>query len=109
MWHCVYNNHIHIVLNGFREYSIVLVIKATSSLCKKTIEQAGLNRQPGLTLLQIRRDDESYQNPSGNFQMRAKDHLQFIGVLDSILSLTQLDGLALSEDEVIHPKHFIKI
>ncbi|XP_024377736.1 putative sulfur deprivation response regulator isoform X3 [Physcomitrium patens] len=82
-----------------REYSIVLVIKATSSLCKKTIEQAGLNRQPGLTLLQIRRDDESYQNPSGNFQMRAKDHLQFIGVLDSILSLTQLDGLALSEDE----------
>jgi Trk K+ transport system NAD-binding subunit len=86
-----------------REYSMVLVIKPTSSLAKKTVEQAGLNRQPGLTLLQIQREEQSYPNPSGDFQMCPKDHLQFTGVIDSILSLTQLDGLALSEDEVINP------
>ncbi|KAG0572786.1 hypothetical protein KC19_VG125000, partial [Ceratodon purpureus] len=79
--------------------SMVLVIKPMSSLNKKTIEQAGLNRQPGLTLLQIRREGQSYPNPLGEFQMQAKDHLLFTGVIDSILSLTQLDGLALSEDE----------
>jgi uncharacterized protein with PhoU and TrkA domain len=81
---------------------MVLVIKPTSSLVKKTIEQAGLNRQPGLTLLQIQREGQSYPNPAKEFQMQAKDHLLFTGVIDSILSLTQLDGLALSEDEVIN-------
>lgn len=83
-----------------REYSVVLVIKPTSSLAQKTVEQAGLNRQPGLTLLQIERDGRSIPNPPGEFVMLPKDHLQFTGVIDSVLSLTQLDGLALSEDEV---------
>jgi len=84
----------------FREYSVVLVVKPLSSLAQKTVELAGLNRQPGLTLLQIERDGQSNHNPPGDFSILPKDHLHFIGTIDSVLSLTQLDGLALSEDEV---------
>lgn len=90
-----------------REYSVVLVIKPTSSLANKTVEQAGLNRQPGLTLLQIERDGVSTISPPGTFVMLPKDHLHFTGVIDSVLSLTQLDGLALSEDEVIYLQQFL--
>lgn len=96
---------IYINYNDFREYSMVLVIKPTSTLAKKTVEQAGISRQPGLTLLQIQREGQSFPNPLGDFQMHPKDHMLFTGVIDSILSLTQLDGLALSEDEVINANY----
>jgi len=39
-------------------------------------------------------------SPGPDFLIQPKDRLHFAGVIDAVLSLTQLDGLALSEDEV---------
>lgn len=84
----------------FREYNVVLVVKPKSSLVGKTIEQSGATHQPGLHLLQVVRDGNRITTPPADFIIQAKDHLQFSGVIDSVLSLTRFDGLALSEDEV---------
>eukprot|EP00897_Mesotaenium_endlicherianum_P005624 jgi/Mesen1/508/ME000104S10599 len=82
-----------------REYNVVLVIKPASSAARKSIEQAGLRRQPGLQLLHVQRDGFLITDPGADFVLLPKDRLHFCGVIDSLLSLTQLDGLALSEDE----------
>ncbi|XP_024545096.1 putative sulfur deprivation response regulator [Selaginella moellendorffii] len=82
-----------------REYSVVLEVKATSSLTRKTIERAGINRQPGLNLVQIQREGVVTPNPGPDFVIMPKDKLHFGGVIDAVLGLTQLDGLALSESE----------
>ncbi|GJP34150.1 hypothetical protein CLOM_g18608 [Closterium sp. NIES-68] len=82
-----------------REYTVVLVVKPTSSLCRKSVEQTGVQNQPGLQLLHVDRDGVAIADPPSDFIVEAKDRLHFCGVIDSILSLTQLDGLALSEDE----------
>ncbi|CAI5966393.1 unnamed protein product [Closterium sp. NIES-64] len=82
-----------------REYTVVLVVKPSSSLCRKSVEQTGVQNQPGLQLLHVDRDGVVTSDPPSDFIVQAKDKLHFCGVIDSILSLTQLDGLALSEDE----------
>ncbi|KAJ7552305.1 hypothetical protein O6H91_06G049600 [Diphasiastrum complanatum] len=82
-----------------REYNVVLVVKPSSSLTRKTVEQAGLLRQPGLNLIQIEREGAVTVQPGPDFAIMPKDRLHFGGVIDAVLSLTQLDGLTLSEDE----------
>ncbi|CAI7804165.1 unnamed protein product [Closterium sp. NIES-54] len=82
-----------------REYTVVLVVKPSSSLCRKSVEQTGVQNQPGLQLLHVDRDGVVTSDPPSDFIVQAKDKLHFCGVIDSILSLTQLDGLTLSEDE----------
>ncbi|KAL2621959.1 hypothetical protein R1flu_002164 [Riccia fluitans] len=82
-----------------REYNVALVMKPTSSLARKSIEKSGINRQPGLTLLSIDRDGTEITSPTPDFVLQPKDRLHFVGVVDSVLLLVQLNGLVLSEDE----------
>ncbi|KAJ7520155.1 hypothetical protein O6H91_20G069600 [Diphasiastrum complanatum] len=81
-----------------REYNAVLVVKPTSSLARKTVQQAGLVGQPGLNLIHIERGTATFQ-PEPDIVILPKDRLHFGVAIDAILSLTQLNGLALSEDE----------
>ncbi|KAL3692096.1 hypothetical protein R1sor_005747 [Riccia sorocarpa] len=82
-----------------REYNVVLVMKPTSTLARKSIEKSGINRQPGLTLLSVDREGTEITNPTLDFVLQPKDRLHFVGVIDSVLLLVQLKGLVLSEDE----------
>ncbi|KAH7365617.1 hypothetical protein KP509_18G037900 [Ceratopteris richardii] len=82
-----------------RNYNIVLVVRSVSSLNRKTIEQSGIKRMPGLNLVQIEREGNFVSDPREDFIILAKDLLYFTGVIDAILALTQVDGLNLSEDE----------
>ncbi|MCO5605116.1 hypothetical protein L7F22_059296 [Adiantum nelumboides] len=82
-----------------RNYNIVLVVRSVSSLNRRTVEQSGLKRMPGLTLVQIEREGNIISDPKGEFILLAKDLLYFTGVIDAILALAQVDGLTLSEDE----------
>lgn len=83
-----------------RQYNIVLVVKSISSLNRKTIERSGLKLMTGLKLVQIEREGNIIADISEDFVILAKDHLYFSGVIDAILSLTQLDGLTLLANEV---------
>ncbi|BBN14688.1 hypothetical protein MPTK1_6g13670 [Marchantia polymorpha subsp. ruderalis] len=82
-----------------REYNVVLVMKPNSSLARKTIEKCGLNRLPGLTLLSVDRAGTETKLPGPDFVLQPEDRLHFVGVIDSVLLLVQLHGLALTEDE----------
>lgn len=85
---------------SYRNYNVVLVVRSVSSLNRRTVEQSGLKRMPGLTLVQIEREGNIISDPNGDLVILSKDHLYFTGVIDAVLALTQLDGLTLSEDEV---------
>lgn len=51
-------------------------------------------------MVQVERDGFPIPSPGADFVLLPRDRLHFSGVIDSILSLTQLDGLTLSEEEV---------
>lgn len=82
-----------------REYTIALVVKAVSSLNRKSIEQSGLRRMSGLKLLQIEREGDIIHNLNGDLVILPRDRIYFSGVIDAVLALTKLHGLALAEDE----------
>ncbi|GBG77444.1 hypothetical protein CBR_g23893 [Chara braunii] len=82
-----------------REYNLVLVVQQKSSLARKSVEEGGLCLQPGLVLVQIERDGVAIPDPGPDFVILPKDQLHFVGVIDSLLSLTRLGGLTLAEEE----------
>jgi di/tricarboxylate transporter len=66
----------------------------------RTIEQAGLRHLPGLYLSEIERDGQSLPAPSPGTVLEAGDRLSFAGILESVVDLRKIRGLAPATDQV---------
>jgi di/tricarboxylate transporter len=87
-------------LSDVRQYTVEMVVAPRSPLAGKTVEQAGLRHLPGLYLAEIARDQQIIPAVSPLEILREHDQLIFVGIVDSILDLHRLRGLAPATDQV---------
>lgn len=90
-----------------REYITVMFVRkgddpeGSGALDGKTISSAGLRSLPGLYLVRIERENHTVVTaPGPDDILKGGDKLFFAGVVDSVLSLRQIRGLRLAENEV---------
>jgi di/tricarboxylate transporter len=77
-----------------REYTVEMMVLADGPLVGKSIEEAGLRHLPGLFLARIERAGEEIAPVSPRERLFGGDRLVFAGVLDSVVDLTKMRGLA---------------
>ena len=83
-----------------REYTIEMIVEEGSALAGKTIENAGLRNLPNLFLAEIMRDERVIPAVGPHEKLKEKDRLVFIGLVDSIVGVQQIPGLAIATDQV---------
>ena len=95
------------ILQRPREYITVMFVRKANEpegggiLEGKTVASAGLRSLPGLYLVRIERENHHIVSaPSPDDILQGGDKLFFAGVVDSVLSLRQIRGLRLAENEV---------
>ena len=71
-----------------------MMVVSDGPLVGKSIEEAGLRHLPGLFLARIERAGEEIAPVSPRERLRGNDHLVFAGVLNSVVDLTKMRGLA---------------
>jgi di/tricarboxylate transporter len=81
-----------------RQYTVEMIVSEGGPLEGKDIEQAGLRHLPGLFLVEIERDGQSLPAVSPRERLRGGDRLVFVGVLDSVVDLQKLRGLARAQE-----------
>lgn len=86
--------------DDMRQYTVEMVIAPRSPLAGKTVEQAGLRHLPGLYLAEIVRGEQIIPAVSPRETLREHDQLVFVGIVDSIVDLQRLRGLAPATDQV---------
>ncbi|MEM9767708.1 MAG: SLC13 family permease [Cyanobacteria bacterium P01_D01_bin.71] len=86
--------------DDMRQYTVEMVVEPRSPLTGKTVEQAGLRHLPGLYLAEIARGKQIIPAVSPQETLRENDQLVFVGIVDSILDLHRLRGLAPATDQV---------
>jgi di/tricarboxylate transporter len=87
-------------LDDPRQYTVEMVVSTDSPLAGKTIEDAGLRHLQGVFLAEINRDDHVLPAVSPQERLRAGDVLVFVGVVDSVVDLRKIRGLAPATDQV---------
>jgi di/tricarboxylate transporter len=83
-----------------REYTIEMVVEPGSPLVGKSIEEAGLRHLPGLYLAEINRDGVVLPAVGPEESLRGNDHLVFVGIVDSVIDLQKIRGLAPATNQV---------
>jgi di/tricarboxylate transporter len=83
-----------------RQYTVEMSVTPDSPLIGKTIEDAGLRHLQGVFLAEINRDDQVLPAVSPQERLRANDLLVFVGVVDSVVDLRKIRGLAPATDQV---------
>lgn len=84
-----------------RDYSVAFRVEADSPVVGSTIEGAGLRHLPGLYLVEIERDGETLAAVSPETKLRVGDILVFVGVLESVVDLRKIRGLAPAADDQV--------
>lgn len=82
-----------------KQYVTAMRVEPGSPVINKTIEQAGLRHLPGLFLTRIDRETETVLAVAPEEVLREGDILIFAGVLESVVDLQRLRGLAPVADE----------
>lgn len=90
-----------------RAYSVSMVVEKNSPLVGQTIEQAGLRALSGLFLAEIERG--ATEDRPGNVLpavspdviLREGDCLTFVGVIESVVELQQIRGLAPATEQLV--------
>ena len=77
-----------------RRYTVQMDVLPDSPAAGATIESAGLRSLPGLFLFEIERGGLVIPAPGPETTLRAGDRLGFTGVLDSVVDLQRVRGLA---------------
>jgi di/tricarboxylate transporter len=77
-----------------REYTVEMLVKDGSPLSGKTIEEAGLRQLPGLYLMEIDRNGQTLPAVSSHETLHDGDRLVFAGVVESVVDLQKINGLA---------------
>lgn len=83
-----------------RQYTVQMQVTLDSPLIGRTIEQAGLRHLQGVFLAEINRDDQVLPAVSPQERLRANDLLVFVGVVDSVVDLRKIRGIAPATDQV---------
>jgi di/tricarboxylate transporter len=83
-----------------RAYTVEMLVKAGGPLVGQTIEEAGLRQLPGLFLVEIDRGGEIVAAVSPTERLQADDRLVFAGVVESVVDLQKIRGLAPATDQV---------
>ena len=87
-------------LDDPREYSLEMVVQPGSPLVGQTIEEAGLRHLPGTYLMEIDRQGQAMLAVGPDERLAANDHLVFVGIVDSMVDLQKIRGLAPATDQV---------
>lgn len=77
-----------------REYAVEMQVLPGSSLVGQSIEEAGLRGLPGAYLAEVEREGRAIPAVAPTEVLRAGDRLMFVGVVDSVLDLQRVRGLA---------------
>jgi di/tricarboxylate transporter len=91
-----------------REYCVEMLVEPGSPIDGVTIEQAGLRNLPGLFLAAIERNGLRRVAVPGDEQLRGKDLLTFVGIVDSVVDLHRFRGLKPATDQLTKldpPRH----
>ena len=83
-----------------RKYKVEMVVQDDSPIVGKTIEEAGLRHLPGLYLTEIEREAQVLPAVSPDERLQANDRLGFVGILESVVDLRKIRGLAPATDQV---------
>ncbi|MCA9066159.1 MAG: anion permease, partial [Planctomycetaceae bacterium] len=83
-----------------REYSVEMEIDPSSPLVGRTIEEAGLRQLPGMYLMEIDRDGDVLPAVASDTRLQARDHLVFVGVVESVVDLQKIPGLKPATDQL---------
>jgi di/tricarboxylate transporter len=83
-----------------RNYTVWMRVRASSGIVGRTIEQAGLRQLRGLFLSEIEREDELIVAPGPSTALREGDRLSFVGVIESVVELQQIQGLVPDTDQI---------
>jgi di/tricarboxylate transporter len=83
-----------------KEYTVDMLVPGDSPLINKTIEEAGLRHLPGVFLAEIARDERVIPAVSPQEVLRANDRLSFVGIVDSVVDLRKIRGLAPATNQV---------
>ena len=91
-----------------REYSVEMTVLPGSVVDGLSIEEAGLRHLPGVYLAAIEREGETLAAVGPEHVLRGNDRLMFVGVVESVVDLQRIRGLAPATDQVFKlegPRH----
>ena len=77
-----------------KEFTLEMVVIPGGPLVGKTVEQAGLRHLPGIYLMEIHRRGHVVPMVGPTEPLDADDQLIFVGVVDSVMDLQKMTGLA---------------
>lgn len=83
-----------------REYTVEMLVEPQSAIDGKSIESAGLRHLPGAYLAAIERNGERLVAVGPDEILRGHDRLVFVGVVDSVVDLQRVRGLAPATSQV---------
>ncbi|MEK6799937.1 MAG: SLC13 family permease [Planctomycetota bacterium] len=83
-----------------KEYTVEMLVEANGPLIGKTIEQAGLRQLRGMYLMEIGRGEDLLPAVGPHERLLAGDRLVFVGIVDSVVELQKIRGLAPATDQV---------
>lgn len=83
-----------------RQYSLEMLVEASSPLIGRTIEEAGLRGLDGLFLMEIDRGGHVIAAVAPSERLESGDRLVFVGVVDSVVELQKIRGLRPATDQV---------
>lgn len=87
-------------LDDPRAYTVEMLVEPDSPLAGKSIEDAGLRHLPGVYLAEVDRDGFVLPAVSPEERLRAHDRLVFVGIVESVVDLQKIRGLAPATDQV---------
>lgn len=88
------------VRDDARRYTVEMIVEAGSPLAGRSIEEAGLRHLPGMFLIEIERDGEMRPAVGPEERLREHDRLVFAGVVESVVDLRKIRGLAPATNQV---------
>jgi di/tricarboxylate transporter len=84
---------------GFREFVVHMLVKASGPLDRKTVEEAGLRHLQGVFLVEIERGSELIAPVTPQTRLHGDDRLTFVGKADLIVDLQNMRGLVFAGHE----------
>lgn len=83
-----------------RAYTVEMLVEAGGPVSGRTIEEAGLRHLRGMYLAEVDRDGEVIAAVSPTLRLRDHDRLVFVGIIDSVVELQRIRGLAPATDQL---------
>lgn len=83
-----------------RNFTVEMLVTADAPFADQSVEKAGLRNLPGAYLVEIDRGGERMVAVGPEQTLRVGDRLIFAGVVDSVVDLQKIRGLAPATDEV---------